>query len=430
MKSLCTALLLVLGNLVLCAQEKPAPVPDVPPATPAPTAPPAGIPPPALEPAKSPAFRAPGTGLKPGETVAPAPAPAAALNLSELVDRRKSLEDDIRANKSRIETAKQRAAVQQSLGKPEEVEKLKVEVQDYEARVRNSREQLAQLEEEIGRAQGATTERLLEDGEEAILPGNTIEVWVNEDPSFNGRYFVRQGGYILLPQVGRVQVAGKSISQAEATVRKALQATQLRRATVMIERFEGVVTESGPLIFLSGEFSNPRPYRIAAGTAPTLASVMLSCGGFTDRADLTKVRIMRVAGSSTGNRSITEEVNFKKMMDGVAGALANNVVLAEGDVIVVPPGSLSLVYVTGRVRKPGSYKLGENEKLTVYGLILQSGGFSPFANEKGVHVLRGLPDGGKAKIPVNIKDVKKGRRPDIIVQPGDIVVVPEKWFSW
>jgi protein involved in polysaccharide export with SLBB domain len=425
MKPFCTALLLALANLALCAQDKPAPVPDVPPAT----LPPATAPAIPAEPAKSPSFRAPSAGLNSGEGTATT-APAGGSSLNDLVDRRKSLEDEIRGNKSRIERAKQQANMQQALGKPEDVEKLKSEVQGYEARIRNAREQLGQIEDEIGRTQGAASDRLIEDGEEAILPGNNLEVWVNEDASFNGRYQVRRGGYIMLPQVGRVQVASKSISQAEAAVRKALQATQLRRATVMIERFEGTVDETGPLIFLSGEFRNPRPYRIPPGTSPTLVNVILSCGGLTERADLTKVRVMRVAGSSSGNRSMVEEVNVKKILEGIAGNLGNDLTLTEGDVIVVPSGPLNLVYVTGRVRKAGSYKLGENEKLTVYGLILQSGGFSPFANEKGVHVLRGLPDGGKAKIPVNIKDVKKGRRPDIIVQPGDIVVVPEKWFSW
>jgi protein involved in polysaccharide export with SLBB domain len=213
--------------------------------------------------------------------------PAPAATAVDLADRRKTYEDEIRAYKSRIETARQRAGVQQSLGKTEEVEKEKAAIQDYEARLRNAQDQLAQLQDEAGRAQGATSERLLEDGEEVILPGNNLELWVNEDSSFNGRYIVRQSGYISIPRVGRITVAGKSVSQAEAAVRKALVATQIRRATVMIERFDGPVAESGPMIYLSGEFRNPRPYRIPAGTAPTLLSVILSSGGVTERGDRT-----------------------------------------------------------------------------------------------------------------------------------------------
>ncbi len=50
----------------------------------------------------------------------------------------------------------------------------------------------------------------------SLVPGENLEVFVNEDPSFNGIYQVRRGGYIIMPQVGRIAVAGKSLSAAEA----------------------------------------------------------------------------------------------------------------------------------------------------------------------------------------------------------------------
>jgi hypothetical protein len=41
-----------------------------------------------------------------------------------------------------------------------------------------------------------------------------------------------------------------------------------------------------------------------------------------------------------------------------------------------------------------------------------------------------MPDGTKARLPMNIVDIEKGKRPDVVLQPNDIVVVPEKWFAW
>jgi len=351
--------------------------------------------------------------------------------VEELIERRDTLEGEIKFGKAKIETAKKRAQVLQSLGKTEEAERINLESKDWQARINNSREQLAQVEEEIAKSKktdekNSTSEPL--NGEELILPGNNLEVWVNEDTTFNGRYQVRRGGYIILPQIGRVIVAGKTISQAEAAVRKALQATQLKHASVMIERFEGISDEPGPLIYLSGEFKSPRPFRVPSGTSPTLISVLLSSGGWSERADLTHVKIMRMAA----NRSVVEEVNVKKILEGNpnAGGLGGDLTLTEGDVIVIPSGALNLIYVTGRVKKAGSYRVGEGEKLTAYGAILQSGGLDHFADKGGIHILRSMPDGTKAKLPCSIKDVEKGRRPDIILQANDIVVVPEKWFSW
>jgi polysaccharide biosynthesis/export protein len=397
------------------------------PATPA-------APPVATEPAKPANFRAPTAGL----ATEPAPAPAAAPGeLSpipkgnmheELLDRRDSLEGEIRYGKAKLEAGRKRVEILQAVGKSEEAEKLNSEIKDWEARIKNSREQLAQVEEELGRSAQNGSGAPLQSGEEVILPGNNLELFVNEDTSFNGRYQVRRGGYVILPQVGRVLVAGKTISQAEMAVRKALQATQLRRATVLLERFDGVSDEAGPMIYLSGEFKNPRPYRIPAGTAPTLISVMLSAGGFTDRADLTRVKVMRVSR----NLPMAETVNVKKILDAntSGGDLGSDLTLTEGDVVVVPSGSVNLIYVTGKVKKAGSYRIGDGEKLTAYGAILQSGGFDHFAAKKKVHVLRSMPDGTKANLPMNIVDIEKGKRPDVVLQPNDIVVVPEKWFSW
>jgi protein involved in polysaccharide export with SLBB domain len=209
-------------------------------------------------------------------------------------------------------------------------------------------------------------------------------------------------------------------------ISRLLRQSQLKRATVTLERFQGVDTESGSVIYLSGEFRNPRPYRIPVGTAPTLISVMLSSGGWTDRADLTRVKIMRMAR----NKPVADEVNVKRILDGNIAAGGLGADITEGDVIVLPSGSLNLVYVTGRVKRSGSYRITEGEKLTVYGAILQSGGFDHFASKSRTHILRAMPDGTKAKIPVDLDAVQRGRKPDVILQPNDIIVVPEKWFAW
>jgi len=396
------------------AQETPA-APATPPPIPA-------------EGPKTAPFRAPAAGLNTAEPTANpgeiAPIPTGTSH-QDILDRRDSLEGDMRYNKAKLDAARKRIEILQAVGKSEEAEKVNGEIKDYEAKIKNIRDQLAQVEEELGKSNDGGG--AIQSGEEVILPGNNLEVFVNEDTSFNGRYQVRRGGYIILPQVGRVAVAGKTLAGAEQAVRKALQATQLHKASVMIERFEGPDINPGPLIYLSGEFKNPRPFHVPAGTAPTLVSVLLSSGGFTDHADLTHVKVMRVAG----NNPITETVNVKKILGGdLTGDLGSDLHLTEGDVIVVPSGSMNLIYVTGRVKKAGSYKVGDNEKLTAYGAILQSGGFDHFAAKSKVHILRAMPDGTKAKLPMNITDIEKGKRPDVVLQPNDIVVVPEKFWAW
>ena len=81
------------------------------------------------------------------------------------------------------------------------------------------------------------------------------------------------------------------------------------------------------------------------------------------------------------------------------------------------------VYVTGEVIKPGAFPLQAG--MTVLQALTSSGGFTQFARVKGIYVLR-TEDGKQVKHPFNYKDVVKGKHPElnIVLQPGDVIVVP------
>ena len=81
------------------------------------------------------------------------------------------------------------------------------------------------------------------------------------------------------------------------------------------------------------------------------------------------------------------------------------------------------VYVTGEVTKPGAFPLQSG--MTVLQGLTSSGGFTQFAKIKGIYVLR-TEDGKQVKHPFNYKDVVSGKHPElnIVLQPGDVIVVP------
>ena len=346
-----------------------------------------------------------------------------ANEVEDLTEKKQTLEGEARYAKAKLDAAQKQLAVQTAAGNLEAADRLNLESKDWQARLDATRAQLGQVEKELDDAtqgqQSAVTA-----SNEVVVPGETLEVFVNEDPSFNGRYQVRRGGYIIMPQVGRIAVAGKTIPGAEAAVKRALQSSQLHHASVLIERVQGADIENGPIIYLSGEFRQAGKWQIPKNITPTLVNVILSSGGTTDKADLTRVRVMRIAA----NKGIVEEVNVLKILDG--GGLTSDLTLDEGDVITIPAGPTSLVYLTGNVMHQGSFPLKAGEKLSAYGAILQNGGFARFADQNHVYVLRAVPDGTKVRLPVDISAIKKGRRADVQLQSGDIVVVPEKFFSF
>lgn len=83
------------------------------------------------------------------------------------------------------------------------------------------------------------------------------------------------------------------------------------------------------------------------------------------------------------------------------------------------------VFITGEVAKPGVYPLAS--VMTVMQLIAIAGGLNEFAEANSISILR-VEDGKTRTFAFAYKDVAKGKKPqqNIVLKPGDTVVVPER----
>lgn len=88
--------------------------------------------------------------------------------------------------------------------------------------------------------------------------------------------------------------------------------------------------------------------------------------------------------------------------------------------VVVTAMNSQRIYVLGEVAHSGAMALTPN--MTVL-QALASTGFSQFANLKGIYVLR-QENGKQEKIPVKYKQLIKGTAQNIVMKPGDTIVVP------
>jgi polysaccharide export outer membrane protein len=81
------------------------------------------------------------------------------------------------------------------------------------------------------------------------------------------------------------------------------------------------------------------------------------------------------------------------------------------------------IWVTGEVAHAGAFSLLPN--MTVLQALSGSGGFTQFARTKKIYVLR-VEEGKQTKIPFNYNEVVGGKKTEqnILLQPGDVVVVP------
>jgi polysaccharide export outer membrane protein len=81
------------------------------------------------------------------------------------------------------------------------------------------------------------------------------------------------------------------------------------------------------------------------------------------------------------------------------------------------------VYVLGEVNRGGALALLPD--MTVLQALSSAGGFTQFANQKEIYVLRN-EDGKQLRYPFNYKEAIRGKAAgqNIVLKPGDTIVVP------
>ena len=174
-----------------------------------------------------------------------------------------------------------------------------------------------------------------------FVPGDFLELFVKEDATLNGSYEVREGGYIVIPRAGRIQVAGLDRTQAEARVKEVLQRTQLTEATILVERDaknEALEHGTAPLsalpkvmVYLTGAVSRSGVHHIPVppGRALGAYEALLIAGGMNKFAREDRVEIFRTDRDGRRRRAVID-------LRAVRLGQADDPPLGEGDIIHVP----------------------------------------------------------------------------------------------
>jgi polysaccharide export outer membrane protein len=90
------------------------------------------------------------------------------------------------------------------------------------------------------------------------------------------------------------------------------------------------------------------------------------------------------------------------------------------------------VSIQGQIRSPGRYTLPIESTFTVVELVTKAGGITDIGKGTAVTVTRVLPDGSKKVFTIDVESLIRGKRTDknqdnaLLLQPGDIVYVPER----
>lgn len=258
-------------------------------------------------------------------------------------------------------------------------------------------------------ATGATTTAQIASYEIGAQDVLTISVF--DEPSLSGKYAVELDGSLSFPLVGRIKAAGLSLRDFESDLRKRLAAGYFRnpQVSVAIEQYRS------QRIFVVGAVKDPGTYGLTGEM--TLIEILAKAGSTTDAAG-DDVMIVRGHGRTTatlpeaGDAGDVIRVNLKDLQSGSAGV--RNMTLSDGDTVYVPRAQV--VYVFGQVKNPGSYAVQSDT--TVLQVLSLAGGVLPTGAMNRMQVIR-VVSGAKKEFKV---------KPTEGVNPGDTIVVPERFF--
>jgi polysaccharide export outer membrane protein len=249
-------------------------------------------------------------------------------------------------------------------------------------------------------------------GDEDVL---RISVWGN--PDLTVEIPVRPDGMISVPLVGDVRAAGLKPEELKTLLETDLK-KYIKEPTVSV-----VVTAVNSFkVFVLGEGVS------GAATTGTTAAGATPSGAVTLRRNTTLLQLLAQLGSlqnvDLNNSYILRNgqklnVDFYKLV--AKGNVSQDIRLKPNDIIFLPDNFDKRIKVVGAVKNPGIIQYTEG--ITALDAILSAGGFTEFANQNNVIVVR--KEGNEVKnIEVNLKDVINGDiDKNLLLKPGDLVTV-------
>jgi polysaccharide biosynthesis/export protein len=283
-----------------------------------------------------------------------------------------------------------------------------------------------------------------------VGPSDVLDIKIEDAPELSQSYTVSVAGFIDMQVVGKLQAMNKTPDQIAVSIREELiKADYLKRPRVSVNVAEynsrtffihgsvrtagafkirgkvtildlivlagGMMETHGPNAYIirrkrltgtttsSGNQSSPTPAQASGGeTTPQNASPTTAGGD--------------IPGDSSDYEMITANINGLEK-----GRFSQNIILQPGDVVQIP--ALNVFFIGGEVNAPGQFPLKEGTSLRQAVTLAQGTTFKA-AKNRAVIFRGNTEDGKQLEIPVDVDAVMSGKKPDILLQADDLVVIP------
>jgi polysaccharide export outer membrane protein len=240
-----------------------------------------------------------------------------------------------------------------------------------------------------------------------IGPGDLLHVSFLREPELDQHVRVMDSGDVVLSLAGQISVQGLTPAAAALRIADRYRNGKFLLHPVVTVFVEEYATE---MVTVLGQVQHPGNVHLDAPR--TLIDVLAMVGGLTDIADR---HIVIQRGGPRGERF------HVFLSNGADAALNANTLVRPGDTVLVPKAGI--VYVLGDVAHPGGYVMQNDSGMTVLQAVALASGTSKTASEKHIRLVRNV-DGITQSIVLPLREMERGRQPDVPLQANDILYVP------
>ena len=238
-----------------------------------------------------------------------------------------------------------------------------------------------------------------------IGAGDTIRITVYQSPDLSMETRVNEGGAISYPLLGRVQLAGLTVTAAEQHIASELK----RRDFVKDPQVIIVVTQvRANQVNVLGQVGKPGRYPLDL-TGMRLTEVLALAGGVVAGVGSDTI----VLTGTRDGKLFRHEIDLPRLFS--AGGTGEDIVVAPGDTIWVDRAPQ--IYMYGEIQHPGPIRLERG--MTLMQAVAAGGGATPRGTLKGIKVTRHGADGKTQTIEPTMEDTLKD---------GDVVFIRESLF--
>lgn len=263
-------------------------------------------------------------------------------------------------------------------------------------------------------------------------PGDQLEVEIIGTPLSRQLVTVGPDGKIYFNILPGLDVWGLSLTHTKALLEREL-SKYITAANVSLT----LQTVASKQVWVLGRLNRPGIYPMA-GPTTLLESIALAGGTARAVSDVTTEELADLRHSFVVRQGNFIPVDFHRLLR--EGDMTQNIYLQAGDFVYVPSTLSQEVYVLGAVKFPRA--LPFTDRLTLVSAMANVSGplkydwleqtdpgpFTKDAYLSHVAIVRGSLATPQIAV-VNYNDIIKGRAPDVRLEPGDIIYVPNSPYT-